>query len=247
VEPGEECDDGNTLDGDDCTKDCKLDRCAACFGMCGGCLPMRGPSCGNGVVSANEICDDGNAVSGDGCSGDCKTIEAGYRCRIPHSRCIPICGDGLLVGWESVLDAEPSCDPNDQPPCGDGQVTRYEECDCGPGTALSPVDCAGPNEDSYGKCTTKCTWGPFCGDGMVNGPEECDLGNKNGTLGRDGCTLGCTRPHYCGDGILDVDLDEECDFGDLNGLRLDRDGKPSNGPDAVVRCHIDCTLRIPTP
>jgi cysteine-rich repeat protein len=246
LDPGEQCDDGNTLDGDDCTKDCRID-CTTCAGMCPGCSPLRSRrSCGDGRVTSDEVCDDGNMVSGDGCSGDCKTIEAGFRCRVPGKICIPICGDGLLVGWESLLDAEPSCDPNDQRLCGDGQVTGYEECDCGDGTMMFPVGCAGPNEDSYGRCTTKCTWGPFCGDGMVNDPEECDLGSKNGTLGRDGCTAGCTTPHYCGDGILDTDLDEDCDLGDLNGVPIDREGKPSNGPDASVRCSAYCRLRITT-
>ena len=209
---------------------------------------MGGPRCGNGRLTSDEACDDGNEVSGDGCSGDCKTIEAGFRCPMPGKPCLPICGDGLLVGWESQFDAEPSCNPGDPPGsiCGDGLVTRYEECDCGNGVVLLHDDCMGPNDDNtYGGCTTKCTWGPFCGDGMVNGPEECDLGSKNGTLGPTGCTLACTRPHYCGDGILDTDLGEECDLGDLNGVRLDQQGKPSNDPDALVLCRPDCTLAMP--
>jgi cysteine-rich repeat protein len=245
-DPGEQCDDGNTFDGDGCTKDCKQD-CATCW-MCPGCPPVRTMSCGDGRVASNEACDDGNVVSGDGCAGDCKSIEAGFRCPSPGKRCIPICGDGLLVGWEALLDAEPSCDAGDPKGgiCGDGLVTGYEECDCGDGSVPHPDYCLGPNDNSYGGCTTKCTWGPFCGDGVVNGPpEQCDLGKGNGTLGRNGCTLGCTRPHFCGDGLLDTDLHEDCDLGDLNGVKIDRQGNPSNDPDAKVLCDLDCRYLLP--
>jgi hypothetical protein len=111
----------------------------------------------------------------------------------------------------------------------------------------SGLEGAGPNEDSYGRCTTECMSGPFCGDGTVNRREECDLGNKNGRLlGPNGCTAGCTEPHHCGDGILDTNLDEDCDLGDLNGVPIDRKSKPSSDPDAWIQCRADCTLRIAT-
>lgn len=56
IEPrlGEECDDGNRIEGDGCSKLC--------------CLEV----CGNGRVDHHEECDDGNALSGDGCSTTCR-------------------------------------------------------------------------------------------------------------------------------------------------------------------------------
>ena len=51
IEAGEECDDGNTADGDGCSSTCTV--------------------CGNGIVSGGEECDDGNHTSGDGCSAAC--------------------------------------------------------------------------------------------------------------------------------------------------------------------------------
>lgn len=53
LDPGEECDDGNTSDGDGCTSTCTL------------------PRCGNGVVEPGEQCDDGNTTDGDGCTSTC--------------------------------------------------------------------------------------------------------------------------------------------------------------------------------
>ena len=61
----EACDDGNNLDGDGCSADCKTVepgyRCSAVSGKCEK-LP-----CGNGVHDPGEQCDDGNFSDGDGC------------------------------------------------------------------------------------------------------------------------------------------------------------------------------------
>ena len=54
---GEECDDGNTADGDGCGHSCRIERC------------------GDGLIQlANgESCDDGNTTNGDGCDATCHT------------------------------------------------------------------------------------------------------------------------------------------------------------------------------
>lgn len=54
IDPGEACDDNNTLNGDTCTSDCKA------------------IVCGNGIIDLNEECDDGNTLDYDGCSARCK-------------------------------------------------------------------------------------------------------------------------------------------------------------------------------
>lgn len=59
LEPGEECDDGNTRDGDGCSADCRSEG-----------------TCGNGILDTGEECDDSNLVNGDGCEADC-TLTAG--------------------------------------------------------------------------------------------------------------------------------------------------------------------------
>ena len=54
VEPGEQCDDGNSTNGDACENNCTV------------------PTCGNGIVYPGEQCDDGNTSNGDGCDSQCK-------------------------------------------------------------------------------------------------------------------------------------------------------------------------------
>ena len=56
LEELEQCDDGNTINGDGCSASCTVENVVAC---------------GNGVLEGSEQCDDGNAVNGDGCSVLC--------------------------------------------------------------------------------------------------------------------------------------------------------------------------------
>ena len=62
VEPPEECDDGNTQNGDGCSAQCMLEE--------------DEPKCGNKKVEFPEECDDGNTQNGDGCSAQCMLEEA---------------------------------------------------------------------------------------------------------------------------------------------------------------------------
>jgi cysteine-rich repeat protein len=59
LDPGEQCDDGNTVDGDGCNSQCLLERC------------------GNGVVEPGEQCDDAAGNGSDGCcSAACRIVDA---------------------------------------------------------------------------------------------------------------------------------------------------------------------------
>ena len=58
LEPGEVCDDGNTVSGDGCSADC---------------LSLE--VCGDGVVNPGEVCDDGNQIDTDGCTTTCRCSD----------------------------------------------------------------------------------------------------------------------------------------------------------------------------
>ena len=76
VDPGEGCDDGNTVSGDGCSSTCQVET--------------HTPVCGNGIRESGEACDDGNTVSGDGCSSTCQ-LES-------------VCGDGIVEAGETCDD-----------------------------------------------------------------------------------------------------------------------------------------------
>jgi cysteine-rich repeat protein len=88
IDQGKECDDGNTVSGDGCSAECKIEPGWTCTGE-----PSICSKCGNGVLEAGEECDDGNTVSHDGCSADCK-IEGS--CKVPLPIPLRANKDGLI-------------------------------------------------------------------------------------------------------------------------------------------------------
>jgi cysteine-rich repeat protein len=231
LDPGEECDDGNTVDEDACTASCHKARCGdgivhegveecddgndIAFDACT--TDCRLPRCGDGILQAGEECDDGNADPGDACTNSCMLAR---------------CGDGIVrTGVEACDDGN---DVNDDgctndcalPSCGDGIVQPGEQCDdgnmsnaddclntclaasCGDGFVQRGVEaCDDGDRDDNDACLSDCT-PARCGDGVVwLGREACDDGND---VDDDGCTTDCRLPS-CGDGI--VQPGEECDDG----------------------------------
>ena len=230
-EAGEQCDDGNNINGDGCSANCRLEvgwQCPTFGSPC-----EREVYCGDGIVEPPETCDDGNSMPGDGCSGTCQ-IEPNYVCEFPDPMTVPphqvcvstvICGDGVVEGDEA---------------CDDGTTTGLGGCssDCSlvePGYTCPPTG---------GTCLMHPS--PTCGDGHRDPGEQCDDGN---TVGGDGCSPLCqveqnftcntpaiqtVPPHdvcvsnvVCGDGH--VDGNEQCD-----------DGNTSDTP--VDGCSATCTL-----
>jgi cysteine-rich repeat protein len=232
LDPGEECDDGNAVDGDGCTNACTL------------------PRCGDGIVQAGEECDDGNRIDFDGCTNACRLprcgdgiVQSGEECddgnaddsdACPSTCNIARCGDGFVqAGVEACDDGDPGSDAcRDDcalPTCGDGVVQAGEACDdgnldphddclpnclparCGDGFVHHGVEaCDDGNQDDTDACLSTCV-PARCGDGVVEtGVEACDDGNQDDT---DGCRNDCTLPS-CGDGV--VQAGEECDDGNAD-------------------------------
>jgi cysteine-rich repeat protein len=104
LDPSEQCDDGNLVNGDGCDANCTL------------------TSCGNGIATPPEQCDDGNNAAGDGCSGICGLEGAcGDNVVSPFEQC----DDGNAVSGDG-------CDSNCTPTaCGNSIVAGAELCDNG--------------------------------------------------------------------------------------------------------------------
>jgi cysteine-rich repeat protein len=184
---GEACDDGNAVDCDGCSADCRVES-----------------GCGDGVRCGSEECDDGNDNRCDGCFACAAEIGAlcgdgavnegcGEQCDPPGELCtdrctrVPVCGDGFVGDGEECDDGNGAdCDGcsaecRTESGCGDGVVCGGEQCD--DGNALSCDGCF--------QCVEEV--GARCGDGIVNDAcgEECDPPGE-------GCSVICTA----GDGVL---------------------------------------------
>ena len=76
IESGEQCDDGNTVDGDGCSYLCQIEEeDDDPDGEGDPPPPPTEPVCGNNIIETGEQCDDGNTVSDDGCSALCQFEE----------------------------------------------------------------------------------------------------------------------------------------------------------------------------
>ncbi len=181
----------------------------------------------------------------------------------PRSYCEPICGDGVVTGWEVCDEGTANntgeyghcnADCTAIQYCGDGiRQSAYEECDDGRNV---DVHADGPGS---GGCAPGCLLPGYCGDGILQGAfEECDNGatNRDDAYGPDACTTTCELGPWCGDGVRNGG--ESCDDGPLNGTRYGAgtcsyDCGPGpycgdgirNGPeecDGGALCRADCTL-----
>ena len=177
VDAGEQCDDGNTANGDGCSALCTIE--------------IPNPVCGNNIVEPPETCDDGNTINGDGCSSVCRTEGGG-----------PVCGNGILEAGEQCDDGNQvsgdGCNAfcQREPFCGNGIPETGEQCD--DGNAINGDGCSTQCQlDGGSTCfrlwtTVFCADGVFacvvCGNNMVEPPEQCDDGNL---MSGDGCSATC--------------------------------------------------------
>jgi cysteine-rich repeat protein len=232
VDSGEDCDDGNFIDGDGCE--------ACCSFTC--------------VVSAD--CPDTNPCAGDEvCTGhrcvpndpqpDGTTCAAGRIC--VAGACTPShCGDGIvdLGAGEKCDDGNDvdgdGCDNDCTVSCGadvdctDSQLCNgLETCHPTAHTCLEGIPAADgtPCTDASGAaglCRSGTCAGLFCGNGTVETGEECDDGN---TVSGDGCDNDCTwtceTAAECDDGLA-------CNGAEVCGSGTHRCGPGTTAPDGTA-------------
>ncbi|HUU02692.1 MAG TPA: DUF4215 domain-containing protein, partial [Myxococcota bacterium] len=134
---GEQCDDGNTIDGDGCSQYCRIEYC------------------GNGWLDPGETCDDGNVAAGDGCSSDCMSDETcgnGYLDWAVGEAC----DDGNTTSGDG-------CQFNCAlPNCGDGVVDSGETCDDGNNTDGDGCSATCTSDESCGNGIVDTAAGEEC-------------------------------------------------------------------------------------
>lgn len=225
LESGEQCDDGNTNNGDGCSNSCQCEAGPPSNDNCANRIVL--PS-GDGVYffSTNGATTDGPSHAS--CQFDGQTYaDVWYNWN--SGSC-----DGVLVVST----------------CGtinyDSDIVVYQGCDCGPGLENPPLGCNddGPGCAGFssrvevpvdpstcykiriggwnsvadvgcGTFSVTCIT-PDCGNNVVEPGEECDDGN---TMSGDGCSASCQNEGACCNGNACVQVsDTAC--GALDGTYL---------------------------
>lgn len=238
VEPGEECDDGNTDNNDGCNWNCEIEPGYFCVDSWDSATSKTTStchqSCGDALEDSfiimnsdgshhwyGESCDDGNAAIDDGCSDHCM-IEYGWSCTEAFGPSLP-----------SVCTSV----------CGDGTISGSEECD--DGNNVYNDGCSGSCEEEDWSGYT-CTGTPSictvtCGNGVVDaGWEECDDGNNVYGDGCNNCEVGWNWHLVAG--VLTAGKSPSCDVGESEccGDGVLDAGEFCDTDDEPDLCHNDC-------
>jgi cysteine-rich repeat protein len=112
LDPGEQCDDGNTISGDGCSATCATENGWLCIDAgAGSCNPI----CGDGIKAGIETCDDNNAIT--------ETCPYGVMipCTVCNSTCQNATGTTAFCG-DSITNI------SDGEQCDDGNATANDGC-----------------------------------------------------------------------------------------------------------------------
>ncbi len=157
VDPGEQCDDGNTNNGDSCTNLCQTNVCGDGF------MNPALESCDFGEDNGN-LCSPGQDDSCNYCTSICtyETVSGGF------------CGDGIVNGAE-ICDGSPpkfwvnttsgaqgtTCDPSD-PPLAGHECVEIGACNGGTNNgnlcvdSISGLGCPGGGSCVVASCDASC-------------------------------------------------------------------------------------------
>ena len=154
LEAPEECDDGNTINGDGCNAQCIIEYC------------------GDGTVNNNgaEQCDDGNNVDGDGCSANCTIERVG--CRSNED-----CLDNTVCTTDTC-DLETGKCLHEAISCDDNNACTKDSCNPELGCVYADLVCDDNSRRTNDSCNPDagCIYDPVnCDDGnFCDGAESCD-------------------------------------------------------------------------
>ena len=214
VETGEQCDDGNDVDTDGCTSDCRNASCGDGYIFvgheeCDGAAPIDcTTTCGSTGSRACVDCQWTLACTPppetcNGADDDCDTVaDDGFTCRRGATgTCTTSCGStgsrtcSTSCTWGSCIPPSESCNGTDDDcdgVCDDG----YACCRGTSGTCTASTGCPGTRT-----CSTSCAWGTCtaplrCVD--IFGGYVCD-GNTG--IVSSGCTGGWCKRCTCNNGV----------------------------------------------
>lgn len=213
VEPQEECDDGNTTDGDGCSSLCVIEAV-----------------CGDSTVhyDKGEYCDDGGTASDDGCSNICEIEPVGCYWTFDE---LPASAGGYTTDAICSMQCSNTKNPFGMAGFIGGYAINNAGCVC---VGADFAACEDPvtgvcNNDGLSKLTNVVCNQVTCGDGTVDTGEACDDSNL---VDGDGCSSRC-QTETCGNNVINIG--EDCDDGNTtNG-----DGCSNTCVDEYNGCYLN--------
>jgi cysteine-rich repeat protein len=216
IDISEQCDDGNTADGDCCSSSCQYESVGASCEAVDACTTSDVcDATGTCLAGASIDCDDGNVCTDNSCDPGigCVATPNTAPCD-DNSVCtvLDVCSAGACTGGTPIDcgDANPctddSCDPvggcmwaNNAAPCDDGDAcTEVDVCSGGSCAPGDPLDC----DDANGCTDDSCN--PLSGCSYVDNTLPCDDGDACST--NESCSAGLCAAT----GSLDCDDQNAC-------------------------------------
>jgi cysteine-rich repeat protein len=240
LETGEDCDDGNTADGDCCSSICEYETVGSSCDDQNACTTLD--TCdGAGTCDAGGPldCDDSNVCTDDSCDTvlGCQYANNTNPCDDANACTVgDTCGGGVCTSG-GPLD------------CNDSNVCTNDSCD-------TVLGCQYANNTNPCDDANACTVGDVCGGGVCTsgGPLDC---NDSNVCTDDSCdtVLGCQYANNTGP----CDDADACTVGDVCGGGVCTSGGPLACNDSNVctddscdtflgpRLRAACTPTIRTP
>jgi len=222
VDAGEQCDDGNTLDGDCCSSTCQIDPAGSACSDGNACTTgdtCSGTTCVGGPA---PNCNDGNVCTADSCDPAVGCVNAkltGTSCSDGNA-CTQtdVCQAGVCTGTNPVI-----CTALDQ--CHDAGI-------CDPGTGV----CSDPNKPDGTTCDDGqfliCSLPDTCQAGVCSPAGGGDLDGDQVCNHDDNCPTiaNANQSDLDGDGIGNIcdPVDAKVELGEAT-LRRSSDPAQPNG------------------
>ena len=187
VDAGEQCDDGNQLNGDGCDSSCRTEPCYSCAGQPSTCSTIPdGSSCDDHhFCNGADTCLGGACAvhTGDPCAGglECDNVcnEAGKNCALPAGTA---CAEDDNHCTTDECDGQGSCvhQPEYFTPCDDGVFCNgADECYAGTcqfhdGDPCAGNECAPTCDEAVQACAPLALGTPCTDDGLPCTNDQCD-------------------------------------------------------------------------
>ncbi|CAI2382778.1 unnamed protein product [Moneuplotes crassus] len=184
----EECEDGNSINGDGRNEGCMFETNSCSLNP----IDCFNTNCGDRIRGLLEQCDDGNNNSSDSCASDCAQ-ESYWTCQRENTthpdQCIENCRNGRRFNSLSTYCDDSNNIPGDECSsictvesgniCSGGSSADKDICEkyCGNGKIHLDEVCDDCNFDSKDRCNSECSVedGWICNGGSQNSSSICRL------------------------------------------------------------------------